>query len=235
MILQCSSSWDSCWGSSGLDLPFEEKEVRVLRRLFGEVRVLEEVSSESPAIDAESHRVTYRRVYASYRGEVRSFSNGPATLMTIAGSGTHILVIPFPAQGHLIPLLDLTHQLATRGLTITILVTPKNLPLLNPLLSQHPSIKTLVFPFPAHPSIPAGVENAKDLPAGYFRAMMNTLGELYNPLLHWFQSHPSPPVAIVSDMFLGWTHHLACHVGVTPDCVLSVRCFCLVGYLFSVA
>ncbi|CAL5442020.1 unnamed protein product [Camellia sinensis] len=134
--------------------------------------------------------------------------------MTTAGDGTHVLVFPFPAQGHMIPLLDLTHQLASRGLTITILITSKNLSLLNPLLSRNPTIQTLILPFPAHPSIPSGVENVKDMPPNGFRAMIPAMGELYNPLLNWFQNHPSPPVAIVSDMFLGWTHHLACQLSI---------------------
>ncbi|KAK2663466.1 hypothetical protein Ddye_002040 [Dipteronia dyeriana] len=136
--------------------------------------------------------------------------------MTILGNIAHILVFPFPAQGHMIPLLDLSHQLATHGLTITILITPKNLPLLNPLLSKHPSIKTLVLPFPAHSSIPDGVENCKDLPSNSVVTMMHALGELYNPLLDWFHNHPSPPVAIISDMFLGWTQKLACEIGIRP-------------------
>ncbi|KAL7161127.1 hypothetical protein ACSBR2_041729 [Camellia fascicularis] len=134
--------------------------------------------------------------------------------MTGAGDGTHVLVFPYPAQGHMIPLLDLTHLLASRGLNITILITPKNLSLLSPLLSKHPTIKTLVLPFPAHPSIPCGVENVKDMPPHGFRAMMRAMGELYNPLLNWFQNHPSPPVAIISDMFLGWTHRLACQLSI---------------------
>ncbi|KAF8378532.1 hypothetical protein HHK36_029875 [Tetracentron sinense] len=33
--------------------------------------------------------------------------------------------------------------------------------------------------------------------------------QLYSPILQWFQAHPSPPTAILSDLFLGWTHHLA--------------------------
>ncbi|KAL7161124.1 hypothetical protein ACSBR2_041726 [Camellia fascicularis] len=46
------------------------------------------------------------------------------------------------------------------------------------------------------------------------RAIIHALGELYNPLLQWFQNHPSPPVIIVSDFLLGWTHHLACQLGI---------------------
>ncbi|KAJ4843867.1 hypothetical protein Tsubulata_039309 [Turnera subulata] len=136
--------------------------------------------------------------------------------MTTPGSEAqaHILIFPYPAQGHMISLLDLTHQLSLRGLTITILVTPKNLPLLNPLLSKNPSIKTLVLPFPTHPSIPHGLENCKDLPPNSFAFMTAALGGLYEPLLNWFKTHPSPPVAIISDMFLGWTHRLACELNV---------------------
>ncbi|XP_058112454.1 UDP-glycosyltransferase 89B2-like [Magnolia sinica] len=136
-------------------------------------------------------------------------------------SGAHILVFPFPAQGHMIPLLDLTHHLTVRGLSITILVTPKNLPILNPLLSQCPSIQTLVLPFPKYPSIPPGVENTKDLPSkNAFTSMIHALGALYDPILQWFQSHPSPPTAIISDFFLGWTHRLACQIGI-PRVVFS--------------
>ncbi|KAL1534076.1 UDP-glycosyltransferase 89B2-like [Salvia divinorum] len=127
---------------------------------------------------------------------------------------SHVLVFPYPAQGHMIPLLDLTDQLAARGVTVTILVTPKNLRLLSPLLSVHPhSINPLVLPFPPHPAIPAGVENTIDLPASGFRHMMCALAGLRDPILHWFRGHPSPPSAVIFDMFLGWTNHLAADLG----------------------
>ncbi|KAF3438004.1 hypothetical protein FNV43_RR20760 [Rhamnella rubrinervis] len=134
--------------------------------------------------------------------------------MVVAGTGTHVLMFPYPAQGHMIALLDLTHQLATKGLTITFLVTPKNLHILKPLLSTNPSITTLVLPFPAHPLIPDGVENAQDMPAHLTPAVITALGGLHQPLLSWFRSHASPPVAIISDIFLGWTHHLASELGI---------------------
>ncbi|XP_074370828.1 UDP-glycosyltransferase 89B2-like [Apium graveolens] len=134
--------------------------------------------------------------------------------MAISEAGAHILVFPYPAQGHMIPLLDLTHQLALRNLTITVLVTPKNLHYLKPLLIKHPSIQPLVLPFPATSSIPDGVENVRDLPPGGFRKMTLALADLYDPIVNWFQHHLSPPVAIVSDMFLGWTHQLATNLNI---------------------
>ncbi|KAK8516772.1 hypothetical protein V6N13_080871 [Hibiscus sabdariffa] len=122
----------------------------------------------------------------------------------------HLLVFPYPAQGHMLPLLDLTHQLALRGLTITILVTPKNLPFISTLLSSHPSsITPLVLPFPSHPLIPPGVEHVKDLGNSGNLPMMAALSKLHDPLVDWFNSHSNPPVAILSDFFLGWTRRLA--------------------------
>ncbi|KAH6819202.1 UDP-glucosyl transferase 89B1 [Perilla frutescens var. frutescens] len=116
----------------------------------------------------------------------------------------------------MIPLLDFTHRIAAADLTITVVVTPKNLPLLNRLLAAHPtSITSLVLPFPPHPAIPAGVENIFELPAECFRFMLYALGELHDPLLRWFRRHPSPPIAIISDLFLGWTHHLACQLSIS--------------------
>ncbi|TYI88636.1 hypothetical protein E1A91_D04G222500v1 [Gossypium mustelinum] len=132
-----------------------------------------------------------------------------ATTATRPNPHPHILVFPYPAKGHMLALLNLTHQLALRGLTITILVTPKNLPFLSPLLSSHPPITPLVFPFPSHPLIPPGVEHVKDLGNSGNLPIMVALGKLYDPLVEWFDSHSEPPVAIVSDFFIGWTQCLA--------------------------
>lgn len=139
-------------------------------------------------------------------------------MTVLSGEGTaqaHVLVIPFPAQGHMIPLLDLTHKLATNpNITITVLTTPNNQPLLAPLLSSNPnSIHPLILPFPSHPSLPPGVENVKDMPHS-IRSIMLSLSDLHHNLLSWFHSHSSPPSFIISDMFCGWTQRLASQLGI---------------------
>ncbi|KAF5727793.1 UDP-glycosyltransferase 89A2-like [Tripterygium wilfordii] len=128
---------------------------------------------------------------------------------TPAPQAPHILIFPYPAQGHTLPLLDFTHQLALRGLTLTILTTPKNLPTLSHLLQTHPQIKTLTLPFPSHPSLPPGVENVKELGNAGNLPIMAALPNLRDPIIHWFRSNTNPPVAIISDFFLGWTQKLA--------------------------
>lgn len=122
----------------------------------------------------------------------------------------HIMVFPYPAQGHLLPLLDLTHQLCLHDLTVSIIVTPKNLPYLSPLLSAHPSaVSAVILPFPRHPSLPPGVENVKDLGCSGNLPIMSALRQLREPIINWLSSHPNPPVALISDFFLGWTNDLA--------------------------
>ncbi|GMN61697.1 hypothetical protein TIFTF001_030779 [Ficus carica] len=127
--------------------------------------------------------------------------------MASTSTGAHVLVYPYPSSGHIIPLLDLTRRLLTRGLTVTLLVTPTDLPLLQPLTSAHspPSLQTLAIPTPDFP-----LSTPNRLIVG-----IKTMREHHEPaLIQWFQSHGSSVVAIVSDFFLGWTRDLAERVGV---------------------
>lgn len=123
--------------------------------------------------------------------------------------GAHILVYPYPASGHIIPLLDLTHRLLTRGLNVTVVLTPD----LSSLLHPSSSLKTLVLPTPSRPATSSSSNRLLNTIRG--------LRELHYPaLLSWFNSHASPPVSILSDFLLGWTQELASEVGV-PRVVFS--------------
>ncbi|KAJ8774597.1 hypothetical protein K2173_017043 [Erythroxylum novogranatense] len=134
---------------------------------------------------------------------------------TTAAPPPHILVFPYPAQGHTIPLLDLIHQLCLRNLTnITIITTPKNLPTLSPLLTVHPVIGTLVLPFPPHPDLPPGVENVKEIGNSGNLPIVVSLSKLHDPIVQWFKSHDNPPVALISDFFLGFTLQMAREMGI---------------------
>ncbi|CAN4121996.1 unnamed protein product [Withania somnifera] len=134
--------------------------------------------------------------------------------MSSSADGVHILIFPFPAQGHILPLLDFTHQLLLHGFNITILVTHKNVPILDPLVKTHPHVNILDFPFPGHPSLPAGVEHVKDVGNSGNAPIMGGLSKLYGPIIKWFKAQPNPPMAIIHDFFLGWTQDLATEVGV---------------------
>jgi hypothetical protein len=144
----------------------------------------------------------------------------------------HVLVVPYPAQGHLLPLLDLAALLAARGLAVTVAVTAGNAPLLTPLAAACPSVGIVTLPFPSPaPWLPEGCcgENTKDLPRGLFRPFMASLAALRAPLQAWCEGRRV--TAIVSDLFTGWTRPLAAELGVphvtfSPSCALHVAMSC---------
>ncbi|XP_020587803.1 UDP-glycosyltransferase 89B1-like [Phalaenopsis equestris] len=124
---------------------------------------------------------------------------------------THLLVFPFPAQGHLLPLLHLSAHLATRfSFSITVVITLKNLSLLQPFLSSTSQIHPLVLPLPPSSSLPSGAEHIRTLPSGIpSAALIRSLSSLRPSILLWAKSQPNPPSALISDFFLGWSVHLA--------------------------
>ncbi|KAJ3694762.1 hypothetical protein LUZ60_000139 [Juncus effusus] len=133
----------------------------------------------------------------------------------------HILLIPFPAQGHILPFLDFAHLLSLRNFSLTILTTPSDLHILTPLLSKSPSIQTLTLPFPSHPSVPCGVTNTKGQHPTFFFTLIGVLAELKDPILSWIQSQTDNPIsAIISDFFVGWAQPLAEQLGI-PRVVFS--------------
>ncbi|KAI7752400.1 hypothetical protein M8C21_011153 [Ambrosia artemisiifolia] len=119
-------------------------------------------------------------------------------------NNTHLLLYPCPGYGHVIPSLELAHHLLGRGLTITVIISTDDLPLIDPLLSSYPtSLHKLLF------------TNRKVNPSPQpLIAKILSTQQLFNPIVKWFKSQPSPPVAIVSDFFLGWTTELASHLGI---------------------
>ncbi|KAK1407382.1 hypothetical protein QVD17_38997 [Tagetes erecta] len=118
---------------------------------------------------------------------------------------SHLLLYPYRGSGHIIPMLDLTHHLLRRGLTITIMVMADDIPLLNPLISLHPDyVHTFIYNEPKVTPSPHSSPFAK----------MNSTQKLFGPIVQWFHSHPLPPVAIVSDFLFGWTSELASHLGI---------------------
>ncbi|KAI3416875.1 uncharacterized protein J3R85_014984 [Psidium guajava] len=148
----------------------------------------------------------------------------PAAAADVPAGPPHLLVYPFLSSGHIIPLLDLADRLLRRGVRVTALVTPSNQHLLRPLLSDHPHLfHPLVVPAPDTPCLSKNILIVKTL---------SMRRHHYPALLEWFRSHPSPPVAILSDFFLGWTRHLASELGV-PRIVFSPSAAFSVSIEFS--
>ncbi|KAF5933859.1 hypothetical protein HYC85_030030 [Camellia sinensis] len=147
-------------------------------------RYLPGISRYDCEFHSHQHTGPYSNRHTNFSNYATICTSYDPDTMTTSISRARVLVFPYLAPGHMMPLLDLTNQLATRGLTIIILVTPKNLSVLNPLLSKHPSIKTLGLPFPAHPSLSTRAENVKDLPPIAFPGIMLSMHQLFTSILH---------------------------------------------------
>ncbi|KAG7653242.1 UDP-glucuronosyl/UDP-glucosyltransferase [Arabidopsis suecica] len=134
--------------------------------------------------------------------------------MTTTTKKPHVLVIPFPQSGHMVPHLDLTHQILLRGATVTVLVTPNNSSYLDSLRSLHSPehFKTLILPFPSHPCIPSGVETLQQLPLEAIVHMFDALSRLHDPLVDYLSRQPPSdlPDAILGSSFLSpWINKVA--------------------------
>ncbi|CAN6221648.1 unnamed protein product [Urochloa humidicola] len=147
-----------------------------------------------------------------------------------AAAAPHVLVVPYPAQGHMLPLLDLAGLLASHGARVTVVATPATAPLLAPLLAAHKhgddggAVRALVLPFPSHPALPAGVECARDAPPTLFAALIVAFAGLRGPLASWVRERSGSPeervVAVLADHSCGWAQPLAAEFGV-PGIVFS--------------
>nr|GEV95011.1 UDP-glycosyltransferase 89B2-like [Tanacetum cinerariifolium] len=124
--------------------------------------------------------------------------------MSNSTSKTHLLIYPISTSGHIIPLLDLISLLLDRGLAIIVVVNNASLPILDPLISSHPStLHTLLL------------QNPEISPSSHHVvAKLVSTRKHFDPIVKWFETHPLPPVAIIADFVLGWISELASHLGI---------------------
>ncbi|KAJ6727557.1 GLYCOSYLTRANSFERASE [Salix purpurea] len=131
------------------------------------------------------------------------------------GSPPHVVIFPFMAQGHTLPLLDLSRALACRGTRVTIITTPANAPFILSKTSTHPAISLHVIPFPNVEELPEGCENVNHLPSpDLFVPFINATKPLKQPFEHILKemcySDSTTPICVISDMFLPWTVDSCC-------------------------
>nr|VVV75336.1 unnamed protein product [Nymphaea colorata] len=127
-----------------------------------------------------------------------------------------MIIFPFMAQGHALPLLDLAKMLSYQGIKITIFTTPANSNFILHNLSQTPNVELEVLEFPHSQDLPPHCENTHQLPSmDLFLPFLLATKRLQQPFDLSLQKMVDSgdvaaaaavrPLCIISDFFLPWT------------------------------
>ncbi|KAG2606967.1 flavonol 3-O-glucosyltransferase UGT89B1-like [Panicum virgatum] len=154
-------------------------------------------------------------------------NGGDGNGVPVSGSGRdHVVIFPFMAKGHMLPLLHFATALSARhgGLRVTLVTTPGNVAFARSRLPA--SVPLVALPFPSLPPLPAGVESTDALPSQSLHlAFLRATALLRAPFAAFLASLPSPPLALVSDFFLGFTRRVAADAGVRRIVFNGMSCF----------
>ncbi|KAF3943095.1 hypothetical protein CMV_030313 [Castanea mollissima] len=133
-------------------------------------------------------------------------------------SKPHIVIFPFMAQGHTMPLLDLSKALSCQGLKVTIITTPSNSSSISSYISRYSNIHLKEIPFPQVQELPKGCENMSELHSldqlFLFCNATKQLQEPFEETLRDMSKLQDPPTCVISDSFLGWTNASCCNFGI---------------------
>ncbi|TVU09385.1 hypothetical protein EJB05_42856, partial [Eragrostis curvula] len=123
---------------------------------------------------------------------------------------THVVIFPFMAKGHTIPLIQLTHLLRRRKLaTVTVLTTPGNAAFVRAALSGADGVAMVELPFTDNVESVEALDSLSSLPA--FVESVSALRPRFEEAL--IAMRP-PASVVVADAFLYWAHAAAAGLGV---------------------
>ncbi|CAN6372178.1 unnamed protein product [Urochloa humidicola] len=136
----------------------------------------------------------------------------------MATAAPHFVLVPLPAQGHMLPMLYLARLLATHSARATVVLTPANGSRHRAVLDRAARAGLAVdfaeLPFPAG-LFPHGCESFEKLPGwSHFTAFYDALSMLAEPLEKWLRSSLPPVDCLVCDSCCPWTAPVARRLGV---------------------
>jgi len=146
----------------------------------------------------------------------------------------HFVLVPFGAQGHIIPLVDLASLLAERGARASVVTTPLNVGRLRGVADQAARaglpLELVELPFPPPGSgLPDDCQNADMVADNYqFLPFFFALPELAGPFEAYVRALSPRPCCIIADWMNPWTAGVAKSLGIPrlffhgPSCFYSL-------------
>ena len=149
----------------------------------------------------------------------------------------HFVLVPWLAQGHIIPMIDIAHLLADRGVIVSLITTPANLSRIKPTADRvHESklpIHFIPLPFPsAEFGLPVGCENLDSLPSKSLAVnFYNASKMLKQPLINHLRDPKTPaPTCIISDIGHPWTTDVAREFSMPRLIFQGYNCFAILCF-----
>ncbi|XP_059446442.1 putative UDP-rhamnose:rhamnosyltransferase 1 [Corylus avellana] len=131
----------------------------------------------------------------------------------MASKQYHVMMFPWMAFGHMIPFLELSKQLAAKGIRISFISTQRNvqrLPSIPTLLADN--MKFVELPLPSVDGLPENCEASVDLEREQIPYLKKACGALQAPIEKLI--HKDPPHLILFDFIHCWIPETAAKFGV---------------------
>ncbi|CAH2059009.1 unnamed protein product [Thlaspi arvense] len=145
----------------------------------------------------------------------------------------HFVLFPFMAQGHMIPMVDISRLLAQRGVTITIVTTPQNAErfknVLDRAIESGLPINLVHVKLPYQEvGLPEGKENIDSLDSMEFMVpFFKAVNMLEEPVLKLMEEMKPRPSCLISDLCLPYTSKVAKKFNIPNIVFHGTGCFYL--------
>ncbi|CAL9767327.1 unnamed protein product [Musa acuminata subsp. burmannicoides] len=155
------------------------------------------------------------------------------TAMSYGNRKPHFVLVPFFAQGHMIPMIDLARLLMLQGVAVSVVTTPGNIARCKATVDRANAaglpIRFIELRFPcAEVGLSEGCECFDFVPSPeLFKNFHQGLSMLREPLLLCLRQQCPKPSCIISDAFTPWTREIARELRVPRFVYHSPSCFFL--------